>query len=255
MLLLFVLIAAQQSWAQGQTILTVSEDDNLLRTIDPVTGSTASSVAITDAAAVLTFTAAHGLALDPTSGNLFALMATGTQGDCSLRQLVRVNPATGSATVIGPVDDAGASGILFSGLAFDAAGTLYAVSGGGGGQCAFPNQESLFTVDTATGIATLVVALGNGGSGESIAFRASDGLLYHISGQTANADLIFETVDPANPLNAPVNIPITGPDAPDVSGAITHWAGDFFCGRDSKATCSLSMRMAVRASWLPWTTM
>ena len=87
--------------AHAQSILySVSRDDDLLRVINPSTGSTISSVAITLAGRGVSF--ANGLATNPVTGELFALLKLDGQTG---RQLVKINPFTGVATSIGDTGD------------------------------------------------------------------------------------------------------------------------------------------------------
>ncbi|NND36346.1 MAG: hypothetical protein HKN81_04345, partial [Gammaproteobacteria bacterium] len=68
----------------------------------------------------------------------------------------------------------------YAGISFDASGTLYAVTGEGG-----PNPETLHTVNTATGVATVVQALSDDDGSEAIAYNTNDGLLYRATGFAA----------------------------------------------------------------------
>jgi hypothetical protein len=80
-------------------------------------------------------------------------VATGSNGVPG--QLFTVNTATAAATLVGPILE-GVNPISITGLAFQpGTGVLYAVSGGGG-----TDPRSLFTIDPATGAATLIGAAG-----------------------------------------------------------------------------------------------
>src|SRR2546423_2089629 len=125
----------------------------------------------------------QSLVARPSDGVLFAVLQT--QSPNGPRRLVTVDPATGVATDIGALTEQIAC------LAFRANGTLYAVSGE-----TSPNPETLFTINTSTAQETLLFALGNGGSGETIVFYPN-GLLYHSSGGGApgTPPTVFESVD------------------------------------------------------------
>ena len=218
--------------AQAQSILySVSRDDDLLRVINPSTGSTISSVAITLTGKGVAF--ANGLATHPVTGELFALLKLNGQTG---RQLVKIDPATGIATSIGDTGD------QFAGLAFNSSGTLFAVTGdkknSPGG--ALP-PETLFTLNTSNAAPTQVLVLGRGNDGEAIGFNSNDGLLYHASGNDTSGDgcspltatcvEIFESVNP-NTL-AVTNIPLSGAYVPLTDtysevAALTHLSGNAF---------------------------
>ncbi len=167
--------------ASAQTLYSVTspnQGDDQLRTIDPTTAATLGSVTITLAGK--TVLGGNGLAAHPTTGQLWAILKVDPGGK---RVLVTINSATGVASQVGGDQP------NFAALAFNAAGTLYAVTGDGGAP-----SETLFTINTMTGVPTQVCALGNGDDGEALAFNPIDGLLYHASGHTGNGDVIFETI-------------------------------------------------------------
>ncbi|HXW00952.1 MAG TPA: hypothetical protein VEC93_21245 [Anaerolineae bacterium] len=178
------LLRPDETLAQGSPfIYTVSPRDNVLRVIDPTTAETIAGVMIR----LPGKTVEGGVALTahPTTGELFALLKIQGQNG---RELVKINPSTGLAT------SAGNTGNLFASISFNAAGTLYGVTGDG----ATPS-ETLFTISTTNASTTVVQALGNGDDGEVIAFNPDDGLLYHTSGRGPLNDpitgTIFETIN------------------------------------------------------------
>ncbi len=63
----------QTGFAQGPVLFTVDAVDNFLRTVDPVTGVTLSSVAITISGDVVR--KSTGLAVHPQTGQFFALLS------------------------------------------------------------------------------------------------------------------------------------------------------------------------------------
>ena len=136
------------------------------------------------------------MAARPSDGVLFAVVQTAPTS-FGTRRLVTVNPTTGVATDIGLM-----GGQAISSLAFRSNGVLYADSGSHG-----PNPETLFTVNTSTGVPTVAFALGNGADGDVIAFH-SNGLLYHSSG---NATALFESVDVDTQVVTPI-----GTSAPEM---------------------------------------
>jgi hypothetical protein len=226
----FTLMALLSSPTYAQTLLySVSRDDDLLRVVDPSTGGTISSVAITLAGKGVDF--ANGLATHPVTGELFALLKLSGQTG---RQLVKLDPATGVATSIGDTGD------QFAGLAFDSGGTLYGVIGdkknmSGGGL----SPETLFTLNTSNAAPTQVLVLGNGNDGEAIGFNPNDGLLYHASGNDTGGDgcpsdpmlcvEAFESVNPNTLAVTPIALSgayMTGTDTYSEVTALTHLSGN-----------------------------
>ena len=112
------LLALPASAAEpGLPLYTVSSADNQLRSVDPLTGRTLSSVSIGLGGATLE--GAHGLARNPQSGEIFALLkVAGQTGD----ELVVLDPVSGAATARGNTGD------NFAALFFGPDGTLYAVT-------------------------------------------------------------------------------------------------------------------------------
>ena len=190
--------------------------DPFLRTVDSADGSTVAgaSVAITLEGEVVI--GATGLARHPQTGTLFALLKLeGT----SFRRLVTLDEWTGVATNVGD------TGNRFAGIAFALDGTLYAVTGDGGGL-----PETLFTLSTVDASPSLVRELGAGSDGETLAFNPDDGFLYHASGigtpNHPNGEQ-FETIDPDTLVVT--NVPLSGFDYEELT-ALTYWDGGFFAG-------------------------
>jgi hypothetical protein len=168
----FILISSVIQPAFAESILySVDRDSNLLRVVDPTNGDTISSVFITLPGSKII--KGLGLATHPLTGELWAILQEQFVG----RILATIDPDTGVATKIGVLDNA------YSDLAFNSAGTLFAVSGDGGS----PN-ETLFNLSLLDASSTLLCALGNGFDGETIAFNPNDGFLYH------NSQGVFEKI-------------------------------------------------------------
>lgn len=227
----FGFMASMPLSAYADRILySVSRDDDLLRAINPSTGSTLSSVPITLSGRGVAF--ANGLATNPVTGELFALLKLDGQTG---RQLVTINPITGIATSIGDTGD------QFAALAFSSAGVLYAVVGdkknSAGGSLP---AETLFTLNTSNAAPTQVLGLGAGNDGETIGFNPNDGLIYHASGNDTGGEgcvpfdpavcvEIFESVNPNN--LAVTNIPLSGVYSPrseiySEAAGLTHLSGN-----------------------------
>jgi outer membrane protein assembly factor BamB len=156
-------------------LYSLSPDDNQLRTLDPTTASTLAGVPITLPG--VTVGGGTALARHPHTNALWAVLRLASEE----RVLVTLDPHTGEATRIGPVAE------LFAGLAFDAAGTLYGVTGKGS-----PTAATLFTLSLTAATAMAVLPLGRGDRGEALGFNAADGLLYHAAGRV---EQIFESID------------------------------------------------------------
>lgn len=176
---------SSSAFAQSPRLMTVSAQDDQLRTIDPSTGATIASVQmmIPGQPQILQ---AHGCAVDPTTEAVYAVVSLVA---LATKNLLRVDPDTGICV------DVGDTGEKFAGIAFDSSGQLWGISGDGGLQ-----PESLFKIDKNTAASTFVLALGGGGPGEALGFNPFDGKLYHGSGNGVPNDpiagTIYETIDP-----------------------------------------------------------
>ena len=152
-----------------------------IRVIDPVNGATKGVRLIQfvdldfDCAAF-----GHGLVRHPVSGDLW--FSAKLRGNSSHRVL-RMNPTTGVLSFVGN------TGSPIETLAFNKTGSLlYGVSA--------ENTyiaETLFKLNQTDGNAEPVCTLGNGDTGEAIAFNPDDLMIYHASG---NQSKVFEKVNP-----------------------------------------------------------
>jgi hypothetical protein len=181
------------------------------------------SVAITLAG--YTVIGGSGLARHPETGVLYALLKV--QGS-SFRRLATLDETTGVATDIGDTLN------RFAGMAFASDGTLYAVTGDGGGV-----PETLFTLSTIDASATEILELGAGSDGETLAFSPDEGLLFHASGigtpNHPNGEK-FETVDPVT-LSI-TNVPLSGFDYEELT-ALHFFDGGFFAADLGSATVDM----------------
>lgn len=182
----------------AQALVSVDQGSANLRTIDPATAQTLSTVPMTLAGQ--TILGANGLAVQPGTGTLFVLLRL--QGIAG-RVLATVNPTTGVVTQIGNTGD------NFSTLAFDCAGNLYGMTG----QNANPD-ETLFQLSTTTGARTLLGPLTASNDGEALGFNPVDNMMYHASGHDGVCDrpndigVCFERFNPGTVPPVPVDIPI-----------------------------------------------
>lgn len=213
LLLLPSAVLAAPLQAAAGVVYTIDHVAPVLRTIDPSTGTTTSSVAVTLAGE--TVKGGTGLAAHPATGELFALLklTSSVPGEPSSRGLVTIDPTTGAATLIGQ------TGAAFAELAFDDSGILYGVTGDGDS-----TPETLFTLSTTDASTTFLATLGNGDDGEVIAFNPVDGLLYHASGlrELGPDGRILETV---NLVGLGVS-PVTLSGSPYVEAVGMTWSPD-----------------------------
>jgi len=202
--------------AAGRQLYSVDTFGPYVTSVDPATGLDTGVTAIVSPDFVVS--GGNGLAVDPNTGTFYAAAKAITGG----RRLVTLDPVTGTANLIGSLQQA------VAGLAFDDQGVLYAVSGEGG---AMP--ETLFTVDKTTALMTEVQVLSDDDGGEAIAFNTSDGLMYRASGWITP---IFEKIDLSN--NMVTDIPLSGDVASrdEVTGLTYDTEQNIFLG--SKWTAS-----------------
>jgi hypothetical protein len=190
--------------------------DPVLKTIDPTDGSTITEANVTITLAGFTVIGGSGLARHPQTETLYALLKV---SGSSFRRLVMLDETTGVATDIGDTVN------RYAGMAFTADGTLYGITGDGGG-----NPESLFILSLVDASSTLVIDLGAGSDGETIAFNPTDRLIYHASGigtpNHPNGE-IFETVDPG--MLGVANVPLSGFDYEELT-SLTYSDGAFYAG-------------------------
>ena len=232
-------------------LYSVSNGSAALRKIDTTTGATISAAIMTMPG--FSIDGANALDKHPFTGELYVILEGSVSGPTPPGAAVRVKgkrkKSGGGAAPVGPADGGptvralatvcpssgaatlvGVTGDFFAGIAFDGTGTLWAVTGDGGNV-----PESLFTIDTTTGMETFVASLGNGDDGEMLAYNPVDGLLYHGSGNMsfAGTPCIFETIDPLNPTATPVSIPLPLPLNNDETNALSSFQpgiGAFYWG-------------------------
>ncbi len=189
-------------------LYSVSAKDDLLRTVDPVSGLTLGEIPITLAGNTVEW--ANGLAVDPVTGDVYALLAIDGQVGT---ELVRLDVATGDATSIGDTGD------VFAGIAFDLNGTLYGVTDDVGA------SPALYTISTTNATTELFLSLGAGDTGEAIAYNPIEGLIYHASGSVTR---VFEAIDP-NPSPSPItDIPLSGDPYSEAMALVSWRTGDRF---------------------------
>ena len=220
---LLLLCAYSVPTIDAQPVLySVSTGDNLLRTIDPETGMTISSVPIVlDSGTAF---GATGVAREPRTEQLWAILKTEEDRNHRPRTLAIIDRHTGDATMVGDLGDS------FAGIAFDSSGTLYAVTGDG---AQFLEDEALFSLNKSDGTPTLLATLGIGSDGEEIAFNPDDGKIYHASGyiditNDDGGERAFESIDLTTFSTAPISI--SGYSYEEVSALTYDSANEFLAG-------------------------
>jgi hypothetical protein len=187
-----------------------------LYTVNPETGATLTTRSLSLSTGE-DLVGGRGLATEPGTNQLWALLVVPSEAN-SFRRLVTINPVTGLAT-----QKAKISG-RFMDLAFDAAGTLYAITDNfpiSGGSPPLPAR--IYSLNKTTGAATefLDVSAGavagqpNFRESETIGLGFSPDLLYHLSGQhkvtaCCTKNILFETIHLGNKTRTPIDL--TGPD-------------------------------------------
>ena len=187
-----------------------------LYTLNPDTGATLTTIPLRLSTGEAV-EGARGLATEPGTNQLWALLIVPSEAN-SFRRVVTINPLTGLATQIAKIPG------NFVDMAFDAAGTLYAIADNrpvSGGSSVLPAR--LYTVQKATGATTefLDVSAGavagqpNFRESETIGAGVSSDLLYHLSGQNKNTaccskNMVFESIH--RTTKARTTIALTGPE-------------------------------------------
>ena len=188
-----------------------------LRPFNASTGANAPGFVITNAGGPVTgaVQSGNGLAVDPTSGTVYAILKIAGQ---SSRVLATINLSNGQATTIA------ATGRQVAGITFADDGTLYAVSGTGDTGCA----ACLYTLNKVTGAPSATLAtLTNTGDGQAIAYNSADDMIYHANGNSCvgcTEPAVFEKIDPANSFSV-TDIGYTGDPIPSEVLGIGYDAG------------------------------
>ncbi|WP_342346735.1 PASTA domain-containing protein, partial [uncultured Nitrospira sp.] len=183
--------------------------------LNPDTGATLGTISLSLSTGE-SLEGGRGLATEPGTNQLWGLLVVTSEVN-SARRLVTINPLTGLATQKAKMFG------NFMDLAFDSAGTLYAITDNrqvSGGAVA---PARIYTVNKTTGATTefLDVSAGavagqpNFRESETIGVGTSSDLLFHLSGQHKvtsgfTKNILFETINLNN--KARTEIALTGPD-------------------------------------------
>ena len=187
-----------------------------LYTVNPETGATLTTLPLSLSTGE-SLLGGRGLATEPGTNQLWALLIVPGETN-NARRLVTINPLTGLATQKAKIPG------NFMDLAFDAAGTLYAIADNRpapGVSTVLPAR--IYTVNKTTGSPTefLDVSAGavagqpNFRESETIGAGFSSDLLYHLSGQNKNTtcctkNLLFESIHLTTKDRTAIS-PLTGP--------------------------------------------
>ncbi len=183
--------------------------------LNPDTGATLATISLSLSTGE-SLEGGRGLATEPGTNQLWGLLVVTSEVN-NARRLVTINPTTGLATQKAKLFG------NFMDLAFDAAGTLYAITDNRPVSGGAVNPARIYTVNKTTGATTefLDVSAGavagqpNFRESETIGVGTSSDLLYHLSGQHKvtpgfTKNILFETINVNN--KARNEITLTGPD-------------------------------------------
>ena len=150
-----------------------------------------------------TITGLNGFATHPITGVIYTILkVSGVSG----RVLATIDLQTGVCAFVGNLGD------NFSSITFAPDGTLYGVTGDGA-----TVPETVYAINIATAAKTLFKTLGNGADGEVILYNPDNSLIYHWSG---NGSVVWETFDPAAPVNPPAGLTFSGTAGGETFGAL-----------------------------------
>jgi hypothetical protein len=162
--------------------------------------------------------------------NSLAANGAGTFYSASGSSLVTINPITGAGTQVATLNF-GANAPDVRGLAISPAGVLYAANDGGLG------SDLLYTVDTATGQATLVGSTGVAGI-QALEFSGT-GVLYGWEVGTFGPGMGLVTINPLTGAVTDVN-PAIGGNSAQIQGLAFGPNGLLYGARDALYTIDLA---------------
>lgn len=173
-----------------------------------------------------TVTGMTSITTHPCTEQIFAIAKlSGVTG----RVLCTFDPQTDQLTQIGNMGD------NFSSISFTSDGTLYGTTGDGA-----MVSEAFYQINTTTGAATLVGALGNGADGEVVCYDYDNDRYFHFSG---NGTVVFESFQ--TPVAVPSTITPTG-----ISGSLGSGEtfGALYWGNDSILISTISSNFRFMTS-------
>lgn len=176
-----------------------------------VSNNVTSSITVTEDS--LLIISIDGIAVDPIDGQFFIIAETDKFGP-SESVLMKVNPASGDAKLIGPLGD------KFSDIVFHSSGVLYGVSHETG-----ISPEDVFEIGKEDASIVFKVSAGSG-TGHVLGFNPDDGLLYHVY----DSPVKMQSINPGTLAIGTITVtqPGTPPDPAIVSPISIVWNGSSF---------------------------
>ena len=162
----------------GQTFYAAESPESGEGNLDILESSTGAAVSTTPITMTgLTVKGITGMAYDASANITYVLVKHDT-----VISLAQIDLLTGDLSNLVSLSE------KFAGLAITPSGTMYGITGDGAN-----TPETLYEIDKSNGNLTLNTQPGTGDDGESIAFNASNGLLYRYGGGQ-----VFQSIDPMN---------------------------------------------------------
>ncbi|MGL4598195.1 MAG: T9SS type A sorting domain-containing protein [Bacteroidia bacterium] len=149
-----------------------------------------------------TITGMTGLAIDPTTFEVYVIMKLSA---VTGRVLGKINLQTGVCTQVGNLGD------QFSSICFREDGQLFGVTGNGA-----TVPETLYLIDKTNGTKTLAASFSPGDDGEVICYNKDNNLFYRWSG---NSTVSMQAILSTAPYTA-TNIPISGTAGGETFGTL-----------------------------------
>ncbi|HXR82478.1 MAG TPA: hypothetical protein VN763_16245, partial [Saprospiraceae bacterium] len=149
-----------------------------------------------------TITSFGGLAFDPCTYQTYATATFAGLGEIS--HLVKMDLTTGVCINVGSLGD------NFASIQFDRNGNLYGVT-----DDAATDPEQFYAINKTNASKTLLTALGNGGTGEVIAYNRYDDLMFHFSGDNI---VVYEKFSKSSPYT--ITGITSGPPGIEIYGAL-----------------------------------
>ncbi|HEX9765675.1 MAG TPA: SdrD B-like domain-containing protein [Nitriliruptorales bacterium] len=178
-------------FTDGLFVVDTVAGDDVLMELDPADGAVLSSATVTPVSGQ---DDVADLAISPVTGVAYILLGTLAGDSYTTQRLVELDLASGATTDVGAVTDgpAGPAVSDLSGLTFAVDGTLLSSTGDGGS-----DPGTLWTIDPATAVATMVGPISVGSDHEALACLT--GAPNSIAGtlfQDRDADGVFDAGEP-----------------------------------------------------------